>query len=273
MMIDLHCHLLPGIDDGPKDLSTSLEMARIAVADGITTTFCTPHIYPGLYENTAPDIRQRVASLQLILQNQNIPLKLSFGADVHLVPGLLDGIRGGRVPTLGDSRYLLLEPSHHVCPPRFCESVFELIGAGYVPVITHPERLTWAHDHMDDFFALARSGAWMQVTAGALTGKFGARVQRLAERFVGDGWTAVLATDAHTTNRRAPLMREAFQRASELVGADEATRMVAGRPQLIVLNKPPNEVALPPALVSAGRSNAGIMQGRLSRWFSWRPKL
>ena len=101
------------------------------------------------------------------------------------------------------SRYLLLEPSHHVCPPRFCESVFELIGAGYVPVITHPERLTWAQDHLDDFFALARSGAWLQVTGGALTGKFGARTQRLAERFVGDGWTAILASDAHDTAPRA----------------------------------------------------------------------
>jgi len=272
-MIDLHCHLLPGIDDGPTDLATSLEMARIAVADGITTTFCTPHIYPGLYENNAVDIRHRVANLQLILQNQNIPLKLNFGADVHLVPGLLDGIRSGRVPTLGDSRYLLLEPSHHVCPPRFCEAVFELIGAGYVPVITHPERLPWAQDHLEDFFALARSGAWMQVTGGALMGKFGARTQRLAERFVGEGWTAVLASDAHTTNRRAPQLREALARAGELVGADEARRMVLDRPQLILSNSPPSDAPLPLALLATARPNAGIMQGRLSRWFSRRPKL
>jgi len=272
-MIDLHCHLLPGIDDGPKDLATSLEMARIAVADGITTTFCTPHIYPGLYENNAVDIRHRVANLQLILQNQNIPLTLNFGADVHLVPGLLDAIRSGRVPTLGASRYLLLEPSHHVCPPRFCESVFELIGAGYVPVITHPERLTWAQDHLDDFFALARSGAWLQVTGGALTGKFGTRVQRLAERFVGDGWTAILASDAHTTQRRAPQLRDARERASALVGSDEATRMVVDRPQLVLLNSQPSDEPPPLALRATNRSDAGIMQGRLSRWFSRRPKL
>jgi len=252
---------------------TSLEMARIAVADGITTTFCTPHIYPGLYENNAIDIRHRVANLQLILQNQNIPLKLNFGADVHLVPGLLDGIRGGRVPTLGGSRYVLLEPSHHVCPPRFCESVFELIGAGYVPVITHPERLTWVQDHLEDFFALARSGAWMQVTGGALTGKFGTRVQRLAERFVGEGWTAVLASDAHTTNRRSPQLRDAFVRATELVGADEARRMVLDRPQLILSNRPPSDAPRPLALLATARPNAGIIQGRLSRWFSRRPKL
>ena len=272
-MIDLHCHLLPGIDDGPKDLATSLEMARIAVADGIATTFCTPHIYPGLYENNAVDIRRRVAQLQLILQNQNIPLTLNFGADVHLVPGLLDSIRRGTVPTLGDSRYLLLEPSHHVRPPRFCESVFELISAGYVPVITHPERLTWARDHLEDFFALARSGAWMQVTAGALTGKFGAQVRLVAERFVGEGWTAVLATDAHTTNRRSPQLHEAFARACELVGREEAKRLVSDRPQCIVSNCPPADTEAPPALRGTASSNAGIIQSRLSRWFSWRPKL
>ena len=272
-MIDLHCHLLPGIDDGPKDLATSLEMARIAVADGITKTFCTPHIYPGLYENTANDIRKRVASLQLILKNQNIPLELSFGADVHLVPGLLDGIRSGKVPTLGDSRYLLLEPSHHVCPPRFCESVFELIGAGYTPVITHPERLTWAHDHMQDFFTLARSGAWLQVTAGALIGKFGAKVQRLSEQLVGDGWTAVLASDAHTTNWRAPLLSAAVERASQLVGAEEARRMVWERPLVVASNGAPSDARLPLALIGTNRPKAGIMDNRFLRWFSWRPKL
>ena len=100
-MIDLHCHLLPGIDDGAQTLETSLEMARIAVADGITKIYCTPHIYPGLYENTGPDIKQRVAMLQLILQDKGIALELSFGADVHLVPEVPSGLADGRIPTLG----------------------------------------------------------------------------------------------------------------------------------------------------------------------------
>ena len=265
-MIDLHCHILPGIDDGAQTLETSLEMARIAVADGITKIYCTPHIYPGLYENTGPDIQHRVGQLQLILNDKGIALQLSYGADVHLVPEVPSGLVDGRIPTLGGSRYLLLEPSHHVCPPRFKESVFALIGAGYVPVITHPERLTWVEDHFDDFTSLARSGAWLQITGGALVGRFGKRVERLAERFVGEGWAAVLASDAHTTSRRAPLLAEAQRRAAQLVGTDEAWQMVRGRPAAVCADAPPSSVPLPPALGERESSNPGKIGKLLSGW-------
>jgi protein-tyrosine phosphatase len=211
-MIDLHCHLLPQIDDGSGSLATTLEMARIATGDGIQKIYCTPHIYPGLYENTGPDIIRRVKQLQLILQNEGIDLELSYGADTHLVPDVLARVRSGAIPTLGGSRYMLLEPSHHVCPPRFKESVFELIGAGYIPIITHPERLTWVADHYADFVTLARSGAWMQVTGGALLGSFGKAAKQFAEKFIGDGWTAVLASEAHTTSRQAPVLANAAPR-------------------------------------------------------------
>ena len=265
-MIDVHCHLLPGIDDGAQTLETSLEMARIAVADGITKIYCTPHIYPGLYENTGSDIKRRVAMLQLILRDKGIALELSFGADVHLVPEVPEGLADGRIPTLGGTRYLLLEPSHHVCPPRFKESVFAFIGAGYVPVITHPERLTWVEDHFDDFTSLARSGAWLQVTGGALLGQFGKRVERIAERFVGDGWTAVLASDAHTTSRRAPMLAEAEIRAARLVGKTEASLMVRGRPAAVCADAAPSSVPLPPALAEHKSHDQGKIRNILSGW-------
>ena len=262
-MIDIHCHLLPGIDDGAPSLATALEMAGIAAEDGIQTIFCTPHIYPGLYENSGPDIRRRVEQLQLILNDKGIALTLSYGADVHLVPEVHDGLRTGRIPTLGGGRYLLLEPSHHVRPPRFKESVFELIGAGYVPVITHPERLTWAEQHFSDFSELSRSGAWMQITGGALIGRFGPRVRRLAERFVGDGWADVLASDGHTTGQRAPVLSEALARAAELLGVEEAEKLVKTRPQAIMDNLSAAEVVRPPALYAPAKANAG----KIRSWF------
>jgi protein-tyrosine phosphatase len=267
-MIDIHCHLLPGIDDGAQTLASSLDMARIAVADGITTIFCTPHIYPGLYENTGPDIRRRVAALQQNLRDAGITLALNHGADTHLVPEVREGLRCGRIPTLGGSRYLLLEPSHHVRPPRFKETVFELIAAGIVPVITHPERLTWVEQHYDDFTELARSGAWMQVTGGALVGRFGNRVKKIAERFVGDGWTHVLASDGHTTGQRAPLLAAARARAGELLGSVEGSRLVLERPQAILDNLLPETVAAPPALAEGPISrNAGRIMSWVPNWF------
>lgn len=260
-MIDIHCHLLPGIDDGAPDLDTSIAMARLACADGISTIFCTPHIYPGLYENTAADIRRRVAALQRALQDKGLGLVLNYGADVHLVPGTLSSLRSGQVPTLGGSRYLLLEPSHHVRPPQFRQSVFEFVANGVVPVLTHPERLTWAADSYDEFLQLAKSGAWLQVTGGALLGKFGRQAKHIAERLVGDGWCAILASDGHSTGRRAPVLSEAAFRAAQLVGEREAQRMVALRPQAIVDDLLSENVIPPPAL--AGTRNQ--FHGKISK--------
>ncbi|WP_374012393.1 tyrosine-protein phosphatase [Pseudoxanthomonas koreensis] len=243
-MLDLHYHLLPGIDDGAPDLDTSLAMARMSVADGVTVVACTPHIYPGLYENTRDGIVQAIAALRLRLQDAGLPLRLVEGADVHLVPGLLDGIRGGTVPTLAGSRYLLLEPSHHVAPPRFEQSVFELMAEGLVPVITHPERLSWVEHDYEVFLRLSRRGAWMQITAGALTGRFGRRPRYWAERFIGEGHCMILATDAHDPRRRPPLLAEAREAAARLVGATEATHMVLTRPQGIVDDVAPEALPL-----------------------------
>ncbi len=208
-MLDLHYHLLPGIDDGSSDLAMSLEMARMSVADGVTTVACTPHIYPGLYENTRDQIVAAIARLQAELDSAGIPLRLIEGADVHLDPGLLEGIRGGRIPTLAGSRYLLLEPPHHVAPPNFEGVVFDLMAAGFVPVVTHPERLSRVETHYDLFVRLTKRGAWMQVTAGSVTGRFGRRVQYWADRFVDEGHCMPLpptrtirATGRHCWRRR-----------------------------------------------------------------------
>lgn len=245
-MLDLHHHLLPGIDDGANDLAMALEMARMAVDDGIATVACTPHIYPGLYENDRAGIAAAIEKLQAELNQAGIPLHLVEGADVHLDLGLVEGIRGGRIPTLAGSRYLLLEPPHHVAPPNFEGVVFELMAAGLVPVITHPERLSWVEDHYEMFVRLSRRGTWMQVTAGALTGRFGRRVKYWSERFIDEGHCMILATDAHHPQRRPPLLAEAREAVAARLGAEEALHMVQTRPAGIVADRPPGE--LPPAL-------------------------
>jgi protein-tyrosine phosphatase len=261
-MFDLHCHLLPGIDDGATDLDMALAMARIAVDDGIRTIACTPHIYPGMYDNDAADIRAAIAAFQRELDERGIALNLVEGADVHLDRDLLANLRAGHSPTLAGSRYLLLEPPHHVAPPRMEEAVFELMAAGFVPVITHPERLSWVESHYDTFVRLARRGAWMQVTAGALTGRFGKRVRYWGERFVGDGHCMLLATDAHHPTRRPPLLAEARAAATALVGREEALHLVVTRPAGIVADADP--ASLPPA--PASRHAIGRPAPTASRW-------
>lgn len=251
-MIDLHCHILPGIDDGAPDLAVALAMARCAVADGITVTACTPHIYPGLYENHRDGILAAVVAFRQVLAQERIPLTLTLGADTHLAPDLVGSIRAGRVPTLNDTRYLLLEPPHHVAPPRFEETVFQLGAAGYVPVITHPERLTWIESHYDVFVRLVRGGSWLQVTAGSLTGRFGPRPKYWAERMLDEGLVHILATDSHHIDRRPPLLAEAREAAARRLGEEEALNLVEVRPRGILEDTPPEQ--LPSLPVRPGRN-------------------
>lgn len=253
-MLDLHCHMLPGIDDGAVDLDMALEMARKSVLDGVHTLACTPHIYPGLYENTAAGIRAAINALQGELDAREIPLRLVIGADVHLAPDLADSIRAGRVPTLADSRYLLLEPPHHVAPPRFEESVFELMAAGWIPVITHPERLSWIEDHYPVFQRLVERGTWMQLTAASVAGRFGRRPLYWSERMLDEGCVHILATDAHHPGRRPPILSQGRDAAAKRVGDAEAIHLVSTRPQGIVDDIAPDKLPRLPQPARAARA-------------------
>ena len=251
-MIDLHCHMLPGIDDGSPDEATSLEMARVAVADGIETAACTPHIYPGLYENDTSGITTRVKKLQARLSEEGIGLKLTVGADAHLTPELLGRLKKGTAPSLAGGRYFLLEPPHTVAPPRFGEATFDFVAAGYVPVLTHPERLSWIKQHYHVFAQLVKSGVWMQITAGSLCGRFGDAAKYFGEKMLGEGLVHILATDAHSLKHRPPLLAEGRRAAEKYVGREEARRLVIDRPKAILDNLPPRDVASVPALWEAG---------------------
>ena len=247
-MIDLHCHMLPSIDDGARSLDMALAMAQLAVVDGITTTVCTPHIYPGLFENTHEGIRDARQAFQGELDAAGIPLTLAYGADIQVQPGLVAGLTTGRLPTLGGSRYFLFEPPHHVALPRLADLVHDALLSGYVPVITHPERLAYIEQDYDKFVTLAREGAWIQLTGGSLLGRFGPRVKGITERFLKDGVTHVLASDGHNLKNRTPELAEARDAAAKLVGEEAAALLVSGRPAAVMANADPDTVALPMGL-------------------------
>ena len=252
-MIDLHCHLLPGIDDGAAELSVSLEMARAFVADGVSVVACTPHILPGLYHNSGPQIRQATQQLPQIFDREEIQLRLVTGADNHVVPSFVADLRSGHLLSLADSRYVLVEPPHHTAPPRLQDLFFNILVAGYVPILTHPERLSWIKSHYQAIQRLVQAGVWIQLTAGSLAGLFGRNARYWAERMLDEGSVHILATDAHDVNRRPPNLSLGQELASKRVGIDEATHMVVTRPLGILRNEPPSNLWRPEsALPSPG---------------------
>jgi len=265
-VIDIHCHMLPGIDDGAPSLDVALAMARIAVNDGITELACTPHIYPGMYDNNSAGISLATEALRTALAEAGIPLKLVYAADTHVMPDLVEKLQHGTVPTFNGGRYFLLEPPHHVAPPNFEDFVFRLMVAGYIPIVTHPERLSWIEQDYAVFGRLARHGAWMQLTAGSLTGRFGSDARYWAERMLDDGLVHVLATDAHGVQRRAPLLAEGVAAAEKWVGVEEAARMVLERPAAALSNIEPALVSPVKALAAGNTKSPSSFFGTIKGW-------
>ncbi len=259
-MIDLHSHILPGIDDGAADLGVALEMARMAVANGVEVQACTPHILPGLYNNTGPQIRLAAQELQLRLDERGIALRLISGADAHLVPDFVSGLKSGHILSLADTRYVLVEPPHHVAPPRIEEFFFGIMVQGYVPVLTHPERLTWIESHYAIMEQMCDAGVWMQITAGSLTGAFGRGPLYWAERMLNEGRVHILASDAHGVGRRRPNLREGRDAAAKWVGEQEAEHLVVTRPRGVIEDVSPSTLPQPPG-ASAGGGLKHLMGG------------
>jgi protein-tyrosine phosphatase len=246
-LIDLHSHILPGVDDGAQTIEDAIAIARMAVADGIEVMACTPHFMPGLYNNSGRDIRARVAQLNELLVSEGIDLALVVGGDAHIRPDFVNAMRSGDILSLHDSRYVLFEPPHVSMPQRFEELLFNVQMAGYVPILTHPERFKWIENNYEIFQNLARGGVWMQLTAGSLTGRFGKRSRYWAQKMLGEGLVSIIATDTHNVTSRPPLLAEARAAAETEVGLDEARHLVVTRPSCVLENAPAE--AVPPLLV------------------------
>ncbi len=252
-MIDLHSHILPGLDDGADTLATSLKMARAYVGQDIQCVACTPHILPGLYHNTGPKIRAETARLQAHFDEEGVPLRLVPGADNHIAPDFVNLLRSGDLLALSDSRYVLVEPPHHVAPVQLEALFFEILTAEYVPVLTHPERLSWIESHYTRIQGLAERGVWMQITSGSLLGRFGRRAKYWAERLLSENLVHILATDAHDVSRRPPDLLEGRMAVEKRAGAQKAEDLTVIHPMIVLSNKAPSSCILGKSDGAGGR--------------------
>ena len=236
-MIDLHCHLLPSIDDGPETLDEALEMARIAVAGGIESAYVTPHLHVGRWDNDLPRISGSVEAYRAALARAGIPLGLGFAAEVRLDYGILPLIEAGRVPFLGaldGYQVMLLEFPHGYVPVGADKFVAWLLARGIRPMIAHPERNKDLMRDPQKLEPFVREGCLLQLTADAVAGGFGELCAARAREFLERGWVSVLASDAHDTVERPPRIAPGRDAAARIVGEEEALRLVQGTPLRIV---------------------------------------
>lgn len=235
--VDIHCHLVPGIDDGASDVEETIAMARMAVDDGIGVIICTPHQGGNFACNSGDDVRSAVAQVQALLDRKRIPLRVLPGADVRIESDMLAGLQKGELVSLADRRrHVLLELPHELYLPL--EPVLKgLNRGGMVGVLSHPERNQGILNRPRLLRPLVEAGCLMQVTAGSLVGAFGSEIQKFSQWMIEEGLVHFLATDAHSSKSRRPLIHRAFRHASELVGVEYATELCCTNPSRVAARK------------------------------------
>jgi protein-tyrosine phosphatase len=229
-MVDIHHHLLPGLDDGAPDLQTSIDMARMAAEDGITHVVATPHANDR-YHFDRPRNEQMLADLRNTFATEGIAITLGSGCDFHLsYDNILDARKNPTRYTINEKNYLLIELPDHGISPQIEDSFYELRLVGMTLILTHPERNpTLQRDY-------ARLAEWLkqdvlvQVTASSVLGNMGPQAEKMAHRLLADRWVHFLATDAHNINRRRPRMSEARELVAKKYGADYATALCVTHP-------------------------------------------
>lgn len=236
-MIDLHCHLLPGIDDGPRTLAESVAMARMAVADGITTCVVTPHIHPGRYDNHRERIEMFARAFRRALAQQAVALDVRVGAEVRVSLESLDLVQRGLVPFMGQHRgwnVLLLELPHGGVPVGSLQLVDKLLQLQIRPLLAHPERNRVFMDNPRRLEPYVAAGCWLQVTAGSITGAFGKGPQQLAHRLLDEDAVRVVASDAHNLGSRPPVLSQAHTYIGQHWGGDVANDLMLRYPQQLL---------------------------------------
>jgi protein-tyrosine phosphatase len=241
-MIDLHCHILPGIDDGAKTLEEATEMCRMAADDGCRAMVATPHQRRGTWWNSD---RETIGGLARELQSAvaavGADLRVLLGGEVHVDSELLaevERLPGGGIFTLAGSRYLLIELDAQGRAGEAIHLVHELVVAGWRPVVAHPEFIPWLAEDLALVERLVALGATTQVTAMSVTGEFGRGPQADTHALIEAGLAHFVASDCHGVQRRPPGLRRAYQTIAGRWGADVARRLVSDNPRAVVQNRP-----------------------------------
>lgn len=232
-MVDIHCHALPGLDDGPRTAAEALSLARALVEDGVTHAVLTPHVFPGRYENDSSLISSSARTFELNLAAEKIPLTISWAGEIRMCATVLEWFDDGRLPLVSSKlrKSVLIEmPDGQI--PLGAEQFFNrLIDAGITPIIAHPERNRAIMERPHRIRPLAALGCLIQITAGSLVGQFGVKAQGAAIRLVEANLVEAVASDAHNLGGRRPRMSDAHAFLTKRYGAYAADELTTTRPR------------------------------------------
>jgi protein-tyrosine phosphatase len=235
-MIDIHSHILPGIDDGAFTIDDSLELCQYAVNNGITHVLATPHIHPGRYNNDKISIEKALNYLKKELTAHQIPLQISSAAEVRISVEMMEMIIQDKVPFIGKLNgfnYILLEMPHSHILPGSDKLITWLKKRNIKVIIAHPERNKEIQHDISKLSNFIKQGCLLQLTAASVAGKFGEICQEVSKQLINNHWVSFLATDAHNMDNRPPDLKQGLETLSEWIGKEKASKMVYNNQKLL----------------------------------------
>ncbi len=248
MYTDIHCHLLPGVDDGVETWKESLACLRLAIKEHISAICVTPHIWPGKYPNTPEALGVAFGRWRERIETSGLDLKVHLGSEAYYQGHLAEEWAKGKFQSLGGTgRYLLVELPLLLMPPGVAEGFYSLRLKGVEPVLAHPERYPYVAKDPDRLEALASAGVPFQLTTHSVAGIFGAGIQRAAFDLMERGWATCLASDSHSPTGRAPMFGEAVRVVANRYGHEAARELCVDNPRRLLAGESP-------VLVSCERS-------------------
>ncbi|MFH1421777.1 MAG: CpsB/CapC family capsule biosynthesis tyrosine phosphatase [Planctomycetota bacterium] len=237
-MIDIHCHILPFLDDGPDSLETAIKLSQLAVECGVSTIVTTPHYLPEIFTTSPEMINKALSDFKLVLEQEKIPLTILPGQEIHIEADMLDKIINRSLLTLNLKNYFLFEFPLLQVPPGAREMIFHAKLSGLTPVIAHPERNTQIQHNIKMLSEFVNGGALVQITGGSITGHFGKEAHATAEQLLRKELVHVVASDSHREETGFRTLKQAFESISASYGSDYADMLTQKNPETIINGKP-----------------------------------
>ena len=236
-MIDMHCHILPGIDDGASDLEEALEMARIAESEGIKKIVNTSHFHPEFKYTMGEELVEAINSFNVALKANKIDLEVLIGNEIYYTDEIIEELHNLNFHTLNNSKYLLIEFSPMNVPKNLADVVYEVKLKGYIPVLAHVERYNNIIENPNIIYDCIKEGAIIQVNASSILGKHGKEIKKVSDILLDNNMIHIVASDAHGSERRRPQLREAYEFVKNKYSEETADNLFKNNQSLIIENK------------------------------------
>ncbi|MBQ9590084.1 MAG: protein-tyrosine-phosphatase [Butyrivibrio sp.] len=232
--IDIHCHIMPGVDDGSPDVNTSMEMLRIAKKNGIERIILTPHHKP-MHHNVSPSHnKEYTLKLQELADKENLGIKLYSGNEIYYSDETMRELEEGKISAMADSEYVLVEFHPTNTYKSIHNAIYQVQSAGFFPIIAHVERYSDVLSHPVYVEELAEMGAYIQVNASSIMGKYGFGISHFTKKLLKKRLVNFVATDAHDCHKRAPEISDCRDYVARKFGDDYSDRIFFSNPMSII---------------------------------------